>query len=168
MLPQVFTHQHDWLPLVSAHIIPGLFLISISYIGVDPYVCVAIITLSLGFNGAATMTNLQNAQDLAPNFAGSLYGMVNFVGTTSGFISPLIVAHFTAEKVEKLIWHSNQVINHIFNHQSTLDEWQYVFYIGAAAYIIPALLFMVFGDGNVQKWNEPKSKDTKNAIDTRL
>ena len=45
------------------------------------------------------MTNLQNSQDLAPNFAGSLYGIINFVGTTSGFISPVLVAHFTAERV---------------------------------------------------------------------
>lgn len=67
--------------------------------GCDPYICVAVITLSLGFNGAATMTNLQNSQDLAPNYAGSLYGIINFVGTTSGFISPIIVAHFTAQEV---------------------------------------------------------------------
>ena len=73
------------------------------FVGYDPYVCVAIITASLGFNGAATMTNLQNSQDLAPNYAGSLYGIINFVGTTSGFISPMIVAHFTAEKVKNLI-----------------------------------------------------------------
>lgn len=59
----------------------------------------AVITLSLGFNGAAAMTNLQNSQDLAPNFAGSLYGIINFVGTTSGFISPIIVAHFTQNEV---------------------------------------------------------------------
>lgn len=85
----------------KAHIIPGLFLLALCLVGYDPYVCVAIITLSLGFNGAATMTNLQNAQDLAPNYAGTVYGMINFVGTMSGFISPIIVAHFTQEKVKK-------------------------------------------------------------------
>lgn len=51
-----------------AHIIPGLLLILLTYVGSNPYVCVAIITLSLGFNGASTVTNLQNAQDLAPNY----------------------------------------------------------------------------------------------------
>jgi len=60
--------------------------------------------LSLGFNGAATMTNLQNSQDLAPNFAGQLYGIINFVATTSGFISPLIVAYFTQERVSNGIF----------------------------------------------------------------
>lgn len=86
----------------SAHIIPGLFLMLLTYAGDDPYVCVTIITLSLGFNGASTVTNLQNAQDLAPNFAGTLYGAINFVGTTSGFITPLIVGHFTQDRVSSL------------------------------------------------------------------
>ncbi|XP_021706133.1 sialin [Aedes aegypti] len=125
-----------------SHIIPGLFLVGLIYAGFDPYVCVAIITLSLGFNGASTMTNLQNSQDLAPNFAGTLYGIINFVGTTSGFISPMLVAHFTADR-------------------STMDEWQYVFAIGAAAYIIPALVFVLFGSAVVQKWNEPKQHESK-------
>lgn len=112
------------------------------YVGFDPFVCVAIITLSLGFNGASTMTNLQNSQDLAPNFAGTLYGVINFVGTTSGFISPMLVAHFTAQ-------------------QSTMDEWQYVFAIGAAAYIIPAVVFVLFGSAVVQAWNEPQQQEPK-------
>lgn len=110
--------------------------------GTDPYICVLIIILSLGFNGAATVTNLQNSQDLAPNYAGSLYGIINFFGTTSGFISPLVVAYFTHE-------------------HSTLNEWQYVFGIGALAYIIPAAIFIAFGSGNVQKWND--TKDCKDA-----
>lgn len=50
------------------------------------------------------MTNLQNSQDLAPNFAGSLYGIINFAGTTSGFITPLVVAHFTADSVSILVF----------------------------------------------------------------
>lgn len=41
-----------------AHIIPGVFLILLCFVGCDPYVCVAIITLSLGFNGAATSKDL--------------------------------------------------------------------------------------------------------------
>lgn len=130
-----------------SHVIPGLFLMSITLLAYDKYLVVAVITLSLGFNGSATITNLQNSQDLAPNFAGSLYGIINFVGTTSGFLSPLIVAHFTADG------HS-------------IHEWQHVFWVGAAVYIIPAFFFFIFGDGKVQKWNEPKSN--KNAIDTHL
>lgn len=56
-------------------------------------------TISLGFNGAATASNLQNSQDLAPNYAGTLYGIINCIGTTPGIFSPMIVAAFTKESV---------------------------------------------------------------------
>lgn len=39
--------------------------------------------------------------------------------------------------------------------------------IGAVAYIIPAIFFILFGSGNVQPWNEPPTKkveDTPTAI----
>lgn len=57
------------------------------------------ITLSLGFNGASVVTNIQNAQDLSPNYAGAIYGIVNCVGTTAGFVSPLIVGYLTDVQV---------------------------------------------------------------------
>ena len=41
-----------------------------------------------------------------------------------------------------------------------MDEWQYVFGIGALAYIIPAIIFVFFGSGDVQKWNEKKEEST--------
>lgn len=37
-----------------------------------------------------------------------------------------------------------------------MDEWQYVFGIGAMAYIAPAIIFIIFGSGEVQKWNDKK------------
>lgn len=92
----------DGCVIIAAHIIPGLFLLSLGHVGTNPYVHVALITLSLGFNGAATLTNLQNAQDLSPNFVGTLYGLVNFIGSTSGFITPLIVAYFTHDAVSRV------------------------------------------------------------------
>lgn len=95
----------------TAHIIPGLCLIGLSFVGYHPYWCVTIITVSLGFNGASTVTNLQNSQDLAPNFAGTLYGLINFFGTTTGFITPVVVGYFTAERVrihiKSIFWSRN-------------------------------------------------------------
>lgn len=74
-------------------------LIFLAYAVRDPYICVGIITLSLGLNGATTVTNLQNSQDLAPNYAGTIYGFINFVGVTPGFFAPILVAYFTEEQV---------------------------------------------------------------------
>lgn len=84
---------------ITAHIIPGLLLLALGYVGDSATTCVILITLSLGFNGAATITNLQNAQDLAPNFAATIFSIINFAGTTTGFLSPMVVAHFTKHQV---------------------------------------------------------------------
>uniref|UniRef100_A0A336LRM6 CSON010445 protein n=1 Tax=Culicoides sonorensis TaxID=179676 RepID=A0A336LRM6_CULSO len=124
---------------IFSHIIPGILLIGLCFVQGYPYVAVALVTLSLGFNGSATLTNLQNSQDLSPNFAGSLYGIVNFFGTTTGFLSPMVVAHFTHES-------------------NTFDEWRQVFLIAGSVYIVPAIIFMIFGSGQVQSWNDFSDK----------
>lgn len=85
--------------ILFSNIIPGLFLIALTYIGCDSMLAVAFITLSLGFNGASTLTNIQNPQDLAPNFAGSVYGIINTIGSTTGFITPSLVGSLTKENV---------------------------------------------------------------------
>ncbi|XP_014102201.1 sialin [Bactrocera oleae] len=153
-----FIRRKSWLNVtmmrktfcLPSHILPGLMLIILAYFGRDPYICVIIMTISLGFNGAATASNLQNSQDLAPNYAGTLYGIINCIGTTPGIFSPMIVAAFTKES-------------------NTINEWHYVFLIGAAVYIIPALIFWVFGSGEIQKWNEADKKSSKNdTINTKL
>lgn len=63
---------------------------------------VALLTLSQGFNGASTVTNLQNAQDIAPNFAGSLYGFMNSFGSIAGILTPMITGQITKHNVSKI------------------------------------------------------------------
>lgn len=135
---------------LCSHVIPGIFLIVLALLGKNQTTCVIIITLSLGFNGAATITNLMNSQDLAPNYAGTIYGIINFVGTTPGFFSPIVVAFITGG-------------------EKTMEAWVNVFIIGAIAYIAPAIIFWLFGSGNVQPWNsiEPKSNPEAPNTTTR-
>lgn len=84
---------------VSAHVIPGSLLLLVRFAGCNWVLGVTIITLSLGFNGAATVTNLANCQDLSPNFAGTVFGFYNFVGITTGFITPSVTSHITNQRV---------------------------------------------------------------------
>lgn len=83
----------------SAHILPGALLFMVTLAGCNWVFAVVVIVLSLGFNGASTLTNLANCQDLSPNFAGTIYGLLNFMGTTTGFITPSITSYITREKV---------------------------------------------------------------------
>ncbi|CAK1555783.1 unnamed protein product [Leptosia nina] len=117
-----------------SHIIPGILLVLMMYTGCSTALSVTIITMSMGFNGAATLTNLQNHQDLAPNYAGTLYGIANAIGSTAGFFTPMITAYFT-------------------RNGNTFDQWRPVFFIGASVYIVAAIFFILFGTGNIQPWN---------------
>lgn len=41
--------------------------------------------------------------------------------------------------------------------------------IGAAAYILPAIFFWVFGSGKIQKWNEVQTTEPKeDVVNTKL
>lgn len=147
--------------LFEAHIIPGILLFGFCYIENSPRMCILLITLSLGFNGAATMTSSQNPQDLAPNFAASVFGLVNFFATTSGFLSPLVVSYFTREKVRRQFFPSFRHAMRKLRFQSTMSEWRYIFALDGTLYIASALFFMLFGSAEVQKWNR---KDSHNEL----
>lgn len=60
---------------------------------------VTVLMLALGSNGAATVTNLQNCQDLSPNFAGTVFGIINCIGSITGYLTPYLTAVLTKEKV---------------------------------------------------------------------
>ncbi|XP_049826833.1 sialin isoform X2 [Aethina tumida] len=120
--------------VLFSHILPGFLLLMQTFTGCDANWAIVLITLSLGLNGASTLTNLQNSQDLAPNFAATLYGIANCIGSTTGFISPLIVGYLTTKK-------------------NGLDEWHIIFYIGSSVYIACAFFFILFGTGDIQPWN---------------
>ncbi|XP_032519232.1 putative inorganic phosphate cotransporter [Danaus plexippus] len=138
-----------------SHVVPGLLLIGLGYTGCAPILSVALITFSMGSNGAATLTNLVNHQDLAPNFAGTIYGIANGIGNTAGFITPLVTAYFT-------------------KHGNGFAEWRPVFLTGASIYIAAAVYFILFGTGETQSWNyvapaeDDRDKRPNNSEDTTV
>lgn len=87
------------LSTVVSHIIPGIFLLAIPLVSPYPMWCVAMITLSFAFNGAITMSGYQNVHELAPNYTSTIMSIIVTISTTSGYMSPMVVAYFTREKV---------------------------------------------------------------------
>lgn len=120
--------------ILGSHIIPGLLMCSICLIGCHWIPLIAVLTLSMAINGAAVLTNLQNPQDLAPNFAGSIFGIISCIGGTTGFLVPAITGFF------------------IKDHNG-MKEWSYTFILGGGVYIITGLIFILFGSVEEQSWN---------------
>lgn len=88
--------------LRSAHIIPGILLFSLRFVGENAMYCVALITIALGLNGASTVVSLANVLDLSPNYAATLSSIINTFSTSAGIIAPLVVSYFTSEQVSWL------------------------------------------------------------------
>lgn len=132
-----------------SHFLPGIFLILVGYVGCDFVLANVFLFLALGFNGAALISNLSNNQDLAPNFAGFLYGIMNTIGCMSGMIIPPIVEEIAGK------------------YGNPIDRWQTLFWIGGGVCIGSMFVFLFGGSGNIQKWNElrPLEEDPKENVE---
>lgn len=121
---------------IFSHLLPGLFLILVGYAGCSFVLANIFLFLALGFNGAASVANLSNNQDLSPNFAGFLYGIMNTVGSTAGMIIPLMVEEIAGK------------------HGNPIHRWQILFWIGSGVCILSMIVFLIGGSGEIQSWNE--------------
>ncbi|XP_043485496.1 sialin-like [Polistes fuscatus] len=121
--------------MLSSHVGPAIALLVMTYAGCDSTTAIVMLILALTFNGAACQTNLVNHQDLAPNFAGSLYGVMNTFGSFPGFIIPPIIGALT-------------------NERNGIEEWRVMFWISAGVFISATVLFWIFGSAQIQPWND--------------
>ncbi|XP_053983181.1 putative inorganic phosphate cotransporter isoform X2 [Hylaeus volcanicus] len=128
---------------IFSHLIPGIFLILVGYVGCRFVLANVFLVLALGFNGAAAISNLSNNQDLSPNFAGFLYGIMNTIGCTSGIIISPLVEEIAGK------------------YGNPIEKWQILFWIGAAVCIVCMIVFALGGSGNIQKWNEIRADDNR-------
>jgi ACS family sodium-dependent inorganic phosphate cotransporter len=113
-----------------------------AYYGCNRMASVAIFTAALTINGGVTAGYLGNGLDIAPNFSGTIFGIANTFSSIGGFVSSQLVGAIT---------YQNQ----------TYTQWTIIFWTLAAAYCIGALVFVIFGTGELQKWNNPLDSQTK-------
>lgn len=121
---------------IFSHFLPGVFLILVGYAKCNLLLANIFLFLAMGFNGAALIANISNNQDLAPNFAGFLYGIMNAVGGCSAFIIPPLVEEIAGK------------------YGNPIERWQTLFWIGGGLCIASMIVFLFGGSGNIQKWNE--------------
>lgn len=135
------------LMTIFSHLLPGIFLILVGYAGCDFILANVFLFLALGFNGAASVSNLSNNQDLSPNFAGFLYGIMNTVGSIAGMIIPPIVEEIAGK------------------YGNPIEKWQILFWIGATVCIGSMVIFIIGGSGEIQSWNEIQTDREDDAKD---
>ena len=73
----------------------GIAVAALGYTTESWILCITILTIGTGFISATYMGHLGAVYDIAPTYAGTVYGFVNMAGNTSGFITPIVAAAFT-------------------------------------------------------------------------
>lgn len=97
--------------IIAASLVPMLCLIQVSYVGCNRMMVVLLMTIAVTCIGGMYCGFLANHIDIAPNFAGSLVAMTNFVATIPGFVVPVFVGKLTYGNVSnkvKTIYNSTE------------------------------------------------------------
>lgn len=95
-------------------------------------VVLCLCTTFMSFNRAGYVVN---HLDLAPSYAGILFGITNTAGTIPGMIAPVIAGALTPNK--------------------TTEEWKNVFYVCSAIAAFGAITNYILIDGELQEWAVP-------------
>ncbi|KAK3105945.1 hypothetical protein FSP39_009222, partial [Pinctada imbricata] len=117
------------------HFIPACFLVAVGYMTCHQQtMAVIFLTLSMSFCGFQMASVFINHGDIAPRYAGTIFGITNTGASIPGSIAPYVVAAITPNKSQ--------------------EEWLNAFYIAAIVYCVGAVFYVGFGKGEIQKWAE--------------
>ncbi|XP_071644036.1 putative inorganic phosphate cotransporter [Temnothorax longispinosus] len=122
---------------------PAIALACMSVVPADGYIwAIAILVLAVGLNAGVFCGVLINHIDLSPNFAGTMMSITNCIANVISIIALLTCGV-------------------IITDESSVYQWNIVFYISAAIFFLGNLVFVIFGKGEVQWWNEPEAQQSR-------
>uniref|UniRef100_A0A0N7ZD27 Major facilitator superfamily (MFS) profile domain-containing protein n=1 Tax=Scylla olivacea TaxID=85551 RepID=A0A0N7ZD27_SCYOL len=113
---------------------PAACLIGITFLHCDRTGTIVLFTLATTLQGGIYTGFLINHIDIAPNFAGTLFGITNALGTIPSWVGPITTGALT-------------------KNQQTFEQWNKVFYIASGIYMANAFFYLAFSSGEVQPWN---------------
>lgn len=105
--------------------VPAITVAALGYTTESWILCISVLSIGIGFGSASYMGHLAAVYDIAPTYSGTVYGFVNMVGNTTGFITPLATAAF----IEK--------------DPSDIVGWRNLFWLSAGLYIAALIMFPI-------------------------
>ncbi|KAH8862316.1 inorganic phosphate cotransporter [Schistosoma japonicum] len=96
------------------------------------YVVVILLTFGLFLSSGVFSGGMLSPIEITPKYSGFLFSASNSVGALTGFLTPVVANALTPDK--------------------TFEQWRYVFYLGAAIFLIAGLFFLLFSSFTVQSW----------------
>ncbi|GIX96271.1 hypothetical protein CDAR_277931 [Caerostris darwini] len=121
---------------------PGLCMLGVTVSGCSPWITVTLSCVALAFCGCTYSGFNVTHVDMSPELAGILYGMTNTLASLNGIICPTIAGYFLMSG-------------------PTIANWNKVFYITSAMFIVPGIIFHLFASAEKQPWGLTTEKDSK-------
>ncbi|XP_063903804.1 sialin-like [Zophobas morio] len=122
--------------IIFSHFIPAACMFLIRAAGCNHAGVIGLLVLNQGFNGAVVVGHLISPQDLAPNFSGTVYGMMNLVGMTTGILVPSITGALNT------------------HYEMGLMAATIIYTIGGGVLTASGVAFFLFASADTQPWNE--------------
>lgn len=114
-------------------VMPGIFLIITGYMDCHRQVAaIVLLSLSMGFCGFQFSSFFINHGDIAPKYAGTVFGFTNTGASVPGIIAPYIVGAITTH--------------------GSVGEWRITFYIAGVIYCLGAVVYAFLAKGEVLDW----------------
>ncbi|XP_050586505.1 putative inorganic phosphate cotransporter isoform X2 [Bombus affinis] len=133
-----------------AHWGPAIALICLGTISMhDATVATTILVIAVGLNAGSLSGYQINHIDISPNFAGTLMSITNCIASIIAIIAPIVCGIITKDEKD-------------------VTQWNIVFYLSAAIYILGNLMFVIFGSTEIQPWNNPKTTNIKEQSEKEL
>ncbi len=81
-------------------LIAAIGLLAVGYFGSSSFEAVIYLTISIGFSGTIAAGFFINHIDIAPQFAGILFGISNMIATIPGMLGPIVAKTIAHEVIE--------------------------------------------------------------------
>ncbi|XP_046427804.1 sialin isoform X1 [Neodiprion fabricii] len=114
---------------------PSLSFLGAIWAGCDRNIVLFMLVGLGSLQGAVYAGNQMNHIALAPQYAGTLYGLTNAAANTCGFLAPYIVGM-------------------VVQGHETLTRWHLVFWLAAGVNMAGSLFYVVFASATEQPWSK--------------
>ncbi|KAF8786281.1 Sialin like protein [Argiope bruennichi] len=113
---------------------PAFCLVLLPVMGCSHWPVVSLIIMSMFFYGMVGGGDIPAFVDIAPELAGTIFGLANGLAGTTGFLSPLIAGIF------------------LDSDHGGMHQWSKVFYTSCGIYAFGAIFFLIFGSAEPEPW----------------
>lgn len=128
---------------------PTACLLLVPAMGCNHWPVVILIVMSMGCYGMVGGGDIPAFVDIAPELAGTIFGLANGIAGTTGFLSPLVAGVF------------------LDSDHGGMFQWAKVFYTSCGIYAFGAVFFLIFGSAEPEPWavsEEPPAADIPAAL----